>query len=140
MKNRKIHPLKLRMFLLGMIVLFFYITCLPPAISYQGSEDVLNINNLYFNVSDKANRPIVAIGQVTASFFIKRLGGFYFLRDLAGKKSIICFTHELPPPEGSEISVFGVVKPVYQNGDINFLYLKTKRAQLLQRRMDQASL
>ncbi|PHN04077.1 hypothetical protein CRP01_23045 [Flavilitoribacter nigricans DSM 23189 = NBRC 102662] len=140
MRSRRLALIKFRLFVLFGLLVVFYITCLPPSIDSGSSEDELNISSIYFDVQEQVNRPVVAVGEVTASFFINHLGGFYFLRDLKGKQSIICFTNKVPPPEGSEISALGIVKPVFQRGDINFIYFKTKETEFRQRHYDQASL
>ena len=140
MRNRKIVLIKFRLFVLLGLLIVFYITCLPPSIDTRTSENKLNISSIYFDIQEKVNRPIVAVGKVTASFFVNRLGGFYFLRDLKGKQSIICFTNKVPPPEGSEISALGIVKPVFQRGEINFIYFKTKQTEFIHKQYDQASL
>lgn len=121
------HRAKLKIAFSGLVFFMFYQACWPPFISDENVEKTTNVSSIYFDVSKVVHRPILVTGEITASFFIDNLGGFYFLQDLYSNKSIICFTSKAPPQDGSRLAILGTVKPIIQGDNVKLLYLKTKK-------------
>lgn len=140
MNRQRTFKSKFKLVFTGLMFIMIYQTCLPPSIDYLAKKQEMDVGSIYFNIADISNQSVLAVGEVTAPFFVNYLGGFYFLKDVEGNKSILCFTRKLPPVDGSQVSVLGKVKPIFQRGDINFIYLKTKQIKLLEHNMEQAAL
>lgn len=121
----------------GQKVLFFAVllflgqrACSPPDIGSDKDLPLLTVEDIYRDMPNKINKPVILSGKVLSSFFVGSLGGGYFLQGPDENKTIICLTKQFPPPDGALIQVAGVVKPFLYKGNFKLLYFKTKAVKM----------
>lgn len=119
-----------KILLAGFLFILLNRACAPPYIEESKAEEMVTIGQIYDDIRTNIDKPVRFSGQVMSSFFIGALGGFYFLKDPHQEKTIICLTKELPPQDGTKVSVMGVVKPFICKGNFNVLYFKTKEMEM----------
>ena len=120
-------------FILLAFLLFCHMTCSPPKIQNSDLVSIpeTSVDSIYANARDYLNKPIRVTCVVTASFFVQPLGGFYFIEDTDGEKSMIAFTKQPPPQDGDWVTILGIIRPALLQDDYQLLYLKEKEVFVL---------
>lgn len=113
---------------LGLLYLLARWCCAPPAIPERPPENIeeITIDEFYEDVRSYVKVAMMVEGEVTSSFFLAGLGGFFFIRSLESDKTMLCFMNDMPPEEGSKIIVYGEARPILVKGSTKLTYIKYK--------------
>ena len=64
--------------------------------------------------------------EISSSLYIFKWG-FYFIRSTESKKTMIVFTKSVPFNKGTNVEIFGIIKPIVFNEDVNLVYVKEEQ-------------